>query len=607
MPPRGQMHEENVSRQNTMKDWDIVKRLLSYTRSHFRQIVLVFAIMIVTVILGVLEPYLLGVAIDIVSGPFEYTTLLYYLALLIVVVSGSNILSYVQTILLNKIGQGVIYDIREEIFTHLLYHDMSYLNGKPAGALVTRVTNDTNAINEFYTTVIISVFYNLFKIIGIVIAMFILNARLATYIMIVLPFIITASFAFRILSRKAYRNIRSNMSRVNAFLAEHLSGMKIIQIFNKEAIKRAQFNDRSTALKQAYYKQVSIFAIFRPVMYMMHMIAIFIVLYFGSQSVIEGALQIGLLFTFYRYVGEFFNPIQQLAEQFNIVQSAFAASERIFGIIDTKPKVIDEEGAIELTSMDGAIEFKNVWFAYNEGEWVLKDVSFSVKPKESVAFVGATGAGKTTILGLITRYYDIQQGEILIDGINIKRITKKSLRKYIGQMLQDVFMFSGTIRSNITLRNDDITDEEIQQSCEYVNANYFIDKLPLRYEEPVRERGNNFSSGQRQLLSFARTIVHKPSVMILDEATSNIDTETEQLIQDSLQKMMSIGTMLVVAHRLSTIQNVDNIIVLSKGEIIEQGTHQDLLKQRGHYYNLYRLQYEDVHTAKSIVLETKTA
>lgn len=607
MPPRGQMHEENVARLNTMKDWDIVKRLLSYTKTHVKQIIIVFTIMVVTVVLGVLEPYLLGVAIDIVSGPFEYTTLLYYLALLIVVVSGSNILSYVQTILLNKIGQGVIYDIREEIFTHLLYHDMAYLNEKPAGALVTRVTNDTNAINEFYTTVIISVFYNLFKIVGIVIAMFVLNARLATYIMIVLPFIIVASFAFRILSRKAYRNIRSNMSKVNAFLAEHLSGMKIIQIFNKEGIKKAQFNDRSTALKQAYYKQVSIFAIFRPVMYMMHMIAIFIVLYFGSQSVIEGALQIGLLFTFYRYVGEFFNPIQQLAEQFNIVQSAFAASERIFGILDTKPTVTDEEGARELTSMEGAIEFKNVWFAYNEGEWVLKDVSFKVKPKESVAFVGATGAGKTTILGLITRYYDIQKGEILIDGINIKNITKKSLRKYIGQMLQDVFMFSGTIRSNITLRNDDITEEDIEQSCEYVNANYFIDKLPLRYEEPVRERGNNFSSGQRQLLSFARTIVHKPSVMILDEATSNIDTETEQLIQDSLKKMMSIGTMLVVAHRLSTIQNVDNIIVLSKGEIIEQGSHQDLLKQRGHYYNLYRLQYEDIHTAEAIVQESKQA
>jgi ATP-binding cassette subfamily B protein len=607
MPPRGQVHEENVTRLNTMKDWDIVKRLLSYTKSHTKQIVIVFSVMIVTVILGVLEPYLLGLAIDIVSGPFEYTTLLYYLALLVIVVTGSNVLSYVQTILLNKIGQGVIFDIREEIFTHLLYHDMAYLNEKPAGALVTRVTNDTNAINEFYTTVIISVFYNLFKIVGIVIAMFILNARLATYIMIVLPFIIAASFAFRILSRKAYRNIRSNMSRVNAFLAEHLSGMKIIQIFNKEAIKRAQFNDRSTSLKQAYYKQVSIFAIFRPVMYMMHMIAIFIVLYFGSQSVIEGALQIGLLFTFYRYVGEFFNPIQQLAEQFNIVQSAFAASERIFGILDTKPNVIDEDGAIELTSMDGAIEFKNVWFAYNEGEWVLKDVSFTVAPKESVAFVGATGAGKTTILGLITRYYDIQKGDILIDGISIKKITKKSLRKYIGQMLQDVFMFSGTIRSNITLRNEDITEEDIHQSCEYVNANYFIDKLPLRYDEPVRERGNNFSSGQRQLLSFARTIVHKPSVMILDEATSNIDTETEQLIQDSLQKMMSIGTMLVVAHRLSTIQNVDNIIVLSKGEIIEQGSHQELLKQRGHYYNLYRLQYEDVHTAESIALEVKEA
>ena len=596
MPPRTQLHEEDVKRAYTMKDKDIVKRLLHYSRPQRKLIAVVFAIMIVTVFIGVYEPILLGLAIDTVSttGGFDYNELLGLLALLTVAVVASNFFSYVQTIMLNKIGQGVIYDMREDIFSHLIHHDMAYLNKRPAGALVTRVTNDTNAINEFYTTVIISVFYNLFKVVGIVIAMFVLNARLASYVMIVLPFIIVFSFLFRTLSRKAYRRIRSNMSAVNAFLAEHLSGMKIIQIFNKEAIKMSQFNDRSEALKQSYYRQVTIFAVFRPIMYLLQMIAIFIVLYIGSESVLSGALQIGLLFTFYRYVGEFFNPIQQLAEQFNIVQSAFAASERIFGIMDTKPTVVDGPDAIEITNMKGDIEFRNVWFQYVPDEWVLKDVSFRVNAKESVAFVGATGAGKTTILSLITRYYDIQKGQILIDGIDIRNITKQSLRRFIGQMLQDVFLFSGTIHSNITLRNEEITDDEIIQSCDYVNASYFIKKLPQQYEEPVRERGNNFSSGQRQLLSFARTIVHKPSVMILDEATSNIDTETEQLIQDSLQKMMSIGTMLVVAHRLSTIQNVDNIIVLSKGRIIEQGSHQDLLKERGHYYNLYRLQYEDI-------------
>jgi len=322
------------------------------------------------------------------------------------------------------------------------------------------------------------------------------------------------------------------------------------------------------------------------------MVATIIVLYFGGVSVLEGAITIGIMISFQNYVGRFFEPIQQLAEQFNILQSAFASSERIFGILDSKSSIVDKDDAIEIDDVKGEIEFKNVWFAYIKEEWILKDVSFKVNAKESVAFVGATGAGKTTILALITRNFDIQKGQILIDGIDIKDLKKSTLRSFIGQMLQDVFMFSGTIESNIKLRNEDISDERMIQACEYVNANHFINKLDKKYQEEVRERGNNFSTGQRQLLSFARTIVHEPKVMILDEATSNIDTETEQLIQESLTKMMSIGTMLIVAHRLSTIQGVDQIIVLSKGEIIEQGTHQELLKNRGHYYSLYRLQYQ---------------
>jgi len=513
--------------------------------------------------------------------------------ILTIVILSTRILTYFQNMILNRMGQGIIYTIRERIFTHLEYHDLGYLHKKAAGALVTRVTNDTNALNEFYVSVIIAVFSNSLKVIGIIIAMFVINAQLALYTLIAVPVIIVVSYLFRTLSRKAYRQIRAHLSRLNAFLAEHLSGMKIIQIFNKEQIKFNQFQERNKQLQTAYFKQITIFAIFRPVMYFVHMGAVAIVLYFGSKSILTGAYEIGLLVMFYRYVSDLFNPIQQLAEQFNIVQSAFAAGERIFSILDTKPTVVDEPDAIELTNMQGKIEFENVWFAYNKGEWVLQDVSFKVDAKESVAFVGATGAGKTTILSLITRYYDIQKGRILIDGIDITHITKASLRKYIGQMLQDVFLFSGDIRSNITLRDDSISIDIIKEACDYVNASYFIDKLPKTYDEPVRERGNNFSSGQRQLLSFARTIVHNPSVMILDEATSNIDTETEQLIQDSLEKMMTIGTMMVVAHRLSTIQNVDKIIVLSKGKIIEQGSHQDLLKERGHYYNLYKLQYQE--------------
>jgi ATP-binding cassette subfamily B protein len=369
--------------------------------------------------------------------------------------------------------------------------------------------------------------------------------------------------------------------------------MKIIQIFNQEKRKFDEFDGKNRKLKFSYYKQIFVFGIYRPSMYFIYMATVIMVFYIGGLQVLSESITIGILFTFYMYVGRFFEPIQQLAEQFNILQSAYASSERIFGILDSNPTVLDAEDAIELEEIKGEIEFKDVWFKYVEDEWVLKGVSFHVNAKDSVAFVGATGSGKTTILSLITRNYDIQKGQILVDGIDITKIKKSSLRKFIGQMLQDVFMFSGTIESNIKLKNDNITREEMIQACEYVNADKFINKLDNGYDEEVRERGNNFSSGQRQLVSFARTIVHDPKVMILDEATSNIDTETEQLIQESLTKMMSIGTMLIVAHRLSTIQHVDNIIVLSKGEILEQGNHQELLKQKGHYFKLYQLQYQE--------------
>ncbi|MEC9484441.1 MAG: ABC transporter ATP-binding protein [Candidatus Izemoplasma sp.] len=591
--PRKLSGSADDKRLHTMKDTVITKRLLGYAKPYTKYFILAFVYMIITVLFTVLQPYYIGLIINVIIYEFDAVLLTNNLALFVLVVLLANAFNYLQTITLQKTGQSVIYDIREEIFTHLQYHDIDYLNSRPTGSLVTRVTNDTNTLNEMYTSVIINVFKNLLMVAGILIAMFVLNSTLTLYVLSVIPFIIIFSFLFRILSRKAYRQVRRNLSNINAFLAEHLSGMKIIQIFNKEDVKFDQFNKRNEKLKRAYYKQITIFGIYRPTMYFLYMLATAIVFYFGSQTVLEGAIKIGVLFAFYQYIGRFFEPIQQLAEQFNILQSAYASSERIFGILDTKSEVNDADDAIELENMKGEIEFKNVWFAYNENEWILKDVSFKVRPKESVAFVGATGAGKTTILGLITRNYDIQKGQILIDGIDIKKITKGSLRKHIGQMLQEVFMFSGTIRSNITLRDDSITEEQMIQACEYVNANYFINKLDHKYDEPVRERGNNFSLGERQLLSFARTIVHEPKVMILDEATSNIDTETEQLIQESLKKMMNIGTMLIVAHRLSTIQHVDNIIVLSKGEILEQGNHQELLKERGHYYNLYRLQYQD--------------
>ncbi len=580
-------------RQYTMKDGAIVKRLLSYAKPFIPSFIITFILMIITVALALLGPYLIGLSMDIVDTPNiqldELYTLLSIFGVSIVLGSIAN---YAQTIILQVTGQSIIYNIREEIFTHLEYQDINYLNSSPTGGLVTRVTNDTNTLNEMYTSVIVSVFKNVLMVIGIVIAMFLLNAQLTWYILIVVPFIILFSFIFRKYSRKAYRAVRANLSKVNAFLAEHLSGMKIIQIFNQEKAKFKEFDERNTLLKKSYYKQILTYAIYRPTMYLLYMTATIIIYYTGGLSVIEGFITIGTLISLQMYIGRFFEPIQQLAEQFNILQSAFASSERIFGILDSEPTIVDNEDSIEMNDMLGKIEFKNVWFSYLENEWILKDVSFVVDAKKSVAFVGATGAGKTTILALITRNYDIQKGQILIDGIDIKRIKKDSLRTNIGQMLQEVFMFSGTIESNIKLRNDNISNEEMIQACKYVNANHFIEKLDDKYLEAVRERGNNFSTGQRQLLSFARTIVHTPKVMILDEATSNIDTETEQLIQESLTKMMTIGTMLIVAHRLSTIQHVDKIIVLSKGKIIEQGSHQELLKNKGHYYSLYKLQYQ---------------
>ncbi len=585
---------DEEKRQYTMKDGDIIKRLLAYAKPYILQFIIISILMTVSVVLGLLGPYLIGRSMDIINQSdidlHDLNLTLSFFGLSIVL---SSVFNYAQTIMLQRTGQSIIYNIREEIFTHLEYHDINYLHNTPIGALVTRVTNDTNTLNEMYTSVIVSVFKNILMIFGIIIAMFLLNVQLTLFVLTVIPFIILFSFIFRRFSRKAYRQVRANLSKVNAFLAEHLSGMKIIQIFNQEDLKFKEFDRRNTRLKKSYYKQILIFGIYRPTMYFLYMAATVIVYFNGGLSVIEGVMTIGILISFQHYLGRFFEPIQQLAEQFNILQSAFASSERIFGILDSNPEINDIEDAVEFSDMKGEIEFRNVWFAYIENQWILKDVSFKVAAKESVAFVGATGAGKTTILALITRNYDIQKGQILIDGVDIRNIKKQSLRQYIGQMLQDVFMFSGTIESNIKLRNDDISDEKMIQACKYVNANHFIEKLENQYNERVRERGNNFSTGQRQLLSFARTIVHDPKVMILDEATSNIDTETEQLIQESLTKMMSIGTMLIVAHRLSTIQHVDKIIVLSKGEIIEQGSHQELLKNKKHYYSLYRLQYQN--------------
>ncbi len=437
---------------------------------------------------------------------------------------------------------------------------------------------------------------NAFIVVGVLVAMLCVNYMLTLMVLCFVPFIVLFTVIFRKFSRKSYRQVKNSTTDINTFLSENLSGMKIIQIFNREQRKIDDFEVKNEKLYKAQRGQTLVFSIFRPLVYMLYISSVLCLFFLGCKGYLDNIVFMGqtvtseVIVAFYMFISRFFNPIQSLAEQFHRLQSALASAEKIFTIMDVQPHVVDDADAVELDEVKGEIEFKNVWFAYNEGEWVLKDVSFHVNAKDTVAFVGSTGSGKTTILSLLCRNYDIQKGEILLDGINIRRIKIASLRKHFGQMLQDVFLFSGTIRSNISLR-DEFDDEQIMQACRYVNADTFITKLTGGLDEEVRERGNNFSAGQRQLLSFARTIIHKPEVMILDEATANIDTETEILIQDSLHKMMNVGTMLIVAHRLSTIQHADKIFVLSNGEIIEQGNHHELLSLKGRYFELYNLQF----------------
>jgi ATP-binding cassette subfamily B protein len=516
-----------------------------------------------------------------------------------------NFINFYQMYMLQRVGQKTVVTLRNDVFNHIENLAIGQINQVPVGKLVTRVTNDTNTISEMYTSVAVNLIRNILYLIAILTVLFILNFRITLYVIIVIPIVIFAAFLFRKFSRASYRRVRASLSEVNAFLSENLSGMKVIQIFNQQDKKRREFKQRSQKLRNSYLQEIFVFGIFRPTIYALSMVGTVIVLYIGYQEVMATALTAGLLFSYFYYVRDFFQPIQELAEQFNIMQSAFAASEKVFDVLDTKPEIVDADDAIELNEFTGSIEFKDVWFYYLKDEWVLKGINFKVNPGDTVAFVGATGSGKTTILSLIVRNYEIQKGQILIDGIDIRKIKRSSLRKHIGQMLQDVFLFSGSIAENITLRDDEITLEQVTDSSNYVGANTFIDRLPDNYDHMVLERGNNFSSGQRQLISFARALVYKPSLMILDEATANIDSETEELIQESLEKMMNISTMLIVAHRLSTIQHSDKILVMQKGEIKEAGSHQELLKLKGLYFNLYKLQYDEKENEENI--ETKVS
>ena len=582
-----------------MKDGDITKRLLRYAKDHIGAFVIVFVIMIFTIAGDIILPLITASIIKTLQqeGGFEYATVLTYVLVYITLLILSLISAYVQSIILQKTGQSIVSKIRLDLFSHIESLSANQLNHIPVGKLVTRVANDTNAVSMMFTNLFVNLLKNAFLVIGYVVAMLILNVQLALLVLFFVPFILLFTYIFRKFSRKAYRRVKNATTDINTYLSENLSGIKVTQIFNQEERKLKEFEERNEELCKSKYGQIGVFSIFRPTVYMLYVLNILLLFWVAGTGILDNVTFLGQTITvytltaFYSYIGSFFTPVQNLAEQFNWLQSAFASGEKIFTILDMVPEIVDEEDAIELDSIKGDIEFRDVWFAYNEGEWILKGVSFKIKANQTVALVGSTGSGKTTILSLLVRNYDIQKGQILVDGIDIRHIKLSSLRKHFGQMLQDVFIFSGTIRSNIVLREENITEEEILKACEYVNANHFINKLEKGLDEEVRERGNNFSAGQRQLISFARTIVHKPEVMILDEATANIDTETEVLIQDSLEKMMNIGTMIIVAHRLSTIQHADNIIVLSHGEILEQGNHQELLKQKGQYYKLYQLQF----------------
>ena len=568
----------------------MIKRMWGYVKSEWLSLFFALLIIVVAIAVDVVVPLLMAqVTNNLQSDNPELKVIIMlavgYFGLSVITYT----LSYFQAMVLQKAGQRIVYKLRMEVFEHIEHMSQNQFNEMPVGSLVTRVVSYTASLSELFTSILVNLIRNILTIAGVYIIMFFISWRLSLVMLIFVVVVFVISYIFRKIIYKIFKKERQYISDLNTYLNESLSGMKIIQIFNQEIRKTKQFDEKNENLRKTRYKVLLAFGIYRPLISFIYFVAVAVTFTFAMQNIINA----GEVVAFYLYLSKFFNPIQNIADQLNGIQRAVTASERLFNLLDVQPDVLDEPDAIEIDHIEGKIEFKNVWFAYHDEDWILKDVSFTIEPKQTCAFVGATGAGKTTILGLIVRNYEIQKGQILIDGIDIKHIQIKSLRKAIGQMLQDVFLFSGTIRQNITLYDDSFTDEQLDETCEYVNADKFINKLDKKYDEEVIERGENFSQGQRQLLSFARTILHKPQILILDEATANIDTETEVLIQESLEKMKNIGTMLVVAHRLSTIQKADQIIVLQHGEIIERGTHQELLKNHGYYFKLYKLQFEE--------------
>lgn len=570
----------------------VLKRLLAYAKPYWHWMAFAFLLVLGITGLELLRPILIGEAIDkyIGTGNFQGVQKIALIYLIVLILS--FVFNFLQTWILQNTGQTIIYNIRQEVFEHVHKLSLRFFDITPVGKIVTRITNDVEALNEMFANILVKLLKNIVKIIGIAVVMLSIDLRMSIYSFILLPFIIGLTVLFKSISRATYRVARTKITAINTYLSEHITGMKLIQIFAREQEKYKEFEYKSKDLFRANYKEMMVFAIFRPSIYMLSIISLVIIIGVGGDSVLNGTISMGTLYIFIQYIGSFFEPIQDLAEQLGTMQSAMASAEKIFYILDEDPLITNPERPIILHEVKGRIEFDHVWFAYEDENWILKDVSFVIEPGQKIAFVGATGAGKSSILNLIGRYYDIQKGKITVDGVDIKEMDTDQLRGAIGQVQQDVFIFTGDIKSNIRLKEEKITEEEIKSAAVYVNASRFIDNLEHTYDEPVTERGATLSAGERQLISFARTLAYNPSILVMDEATANIDTETEQLIQEALDKLMEGRTTIMVAHRLSTIQHADKIIVMHKGKIRESGTHQQLLNQNGIYKKLYELQLQ---------------
>ncbi len=580
---------KNINK-NEMNKKSSTMRLIAYMKPYAHGVIFALLLVLGLTSFDLYRPMLVGDAIDTFGANGDYDVIIATAIKYAVVLALSFVFNIAQTWILQKTGQNIILQIRKDLYRHIQSLGSRYFDITPVGKLVTRVTNDVEALNEMYSGILVQLFRNIVKIVGLAGVMLMLDVRLAAISFVLMPLVIGLTVLCQKIARNIYRLYRTRLTDINTFLSEHLSGMKIIQIFGRQERKFEEFHDKNTKLYKAFYREMLMYAVFRPLIYILSILSLMIVLWFGSRNVFDEIISVGTLYIFSNYIRSFFDPIQELAEQFSTLQSSIASAEKIFTVMDEDEFIPEVENPKQPDKITGKIEFDHVWFAYDGKNYVLKDVSFVINPGEKVAFVGATGAGKSSILNLIGRYYDIQKGHIYIDGIDIRQLSKKQLRSAIGQMQQDVFIFEGDVAYNIRLNDNDITDEQVKEAAEYVNASHFIEKLPQGYHEPVTERGATFSAGERQLLSFARTLAHNPSILVMDEATANIDTETEILIQEALEKLMDGRTTIMVAHRLSTIQHADCIMVMHKGRICERGTHRELLEQDGIYRKLYELQ-----------------